>query len=254
MHYIVGAMRRYKIIVAGYNCEKYVDRCIESIASQTYTNYDVCLVDDASTDGTADIVVTAGNALGWNVIVRDENAGALRSQHEGITVMSPEDGEVVVWVDMDDALATCESLRILDSYYDDDTLMTYGSYVSVPHSESCPQPARYPEICERKNDYRNMHKWGIQYNHLRSVRWELYKQLVPEVDFFYKGEWMNLASDTAVMIPCLEMSGGHYKFIEETLYAYTSDNPRSEWRKAPRGTDDMHNHLIHMKRKSTVIL
>lgn len=247
-------MRHYKIIVAGYNCEQYAQRCFDSIAEQTYRNFDVCLVDDASTDSTSRLVSENAECYGWKSILRTENAGALRSQHEGITAMDPQDGDVIVWVDMDDAFANSNALYMLNTYYHDDTPMTYGSYESVPYAESCPRPARYPKECELKNDYRNMHKWGIQYNHLRSVRWELYKQLVPEVDFFYNGDWMNLASDTAVMIPCLEMSGGKYMFIEDKLYAYTSDNPISEWRKAPRGTDDMHNHLIHMKRKKPVIL
>lgn len=247
-------MRHYKIIVAGYNCEQYAQRCFDSIATQTYKNYDVCLVDDASTDSTSRLVTENAECYGWKYILRTENVGALRSQHEGITLMAPEDGDVIVWVDMDDAFATPDALEILDAYYADGTPMTYGNYVPVPASDTCPRPGRYPRDCERLNDYRNMHKWGIRYNHLRTVRWELYKRLVPEVDFFYQGEWMNLASDTAVMIPCLEMSGGAYKFIEDVLYAYSSDNPISEWRKAPRGTDDMHNHLISMKRKKPVIL
>ena len=242
--------RHYKIIVAGYNCLGMIQNCVDSIASQTYTNYDVCLVDDASTDNDQRVLVKAlAEENEWHHLQREENAGALRSQHEGITLMDPQDGDVIVWVDMDDAFASPNSLEILDSYYDDDTPMTYGSYQSVPYSDTCPPVARYPRECEAANDYRNLHKWGIRYNHLRTVRWELYKQLSVEQDFMFEGKWMHLASDTAVMIPCLEMSGGNYKYIPDVLYSYTSDNPLSEWRKAPQGTDKMHNSLIHRKKK-----
>jgi glycosyltransferase involved in cell wall biosynthesis len=247
--------RHYKIIVAGFNCYDMIQNCVDSIAGQTYKNYQVCLVDDASTDERQlPLVVASAEKHGWDYISRQENAGALRSQHEGITLMDPQDGDVIVWVDMDDAFATSEALEILDSYYEPDTPMTYGSYQSVPYSPTCPEVARYPVECETKNDYRNLPKWGIRYNHLRTVRWELYKNIDVETDFKFNGRWMHLASDAAVMVPCLEMSGGKYKYIPDILYSYTSDNPISEWRKAPNGTVDMHAYLQSLKKKRPVLL
>jgi glycosyltransferase involved in cell wall biosynthesis len=244
---------RYKLIVAGYNCFDYAQRCLDSIASQTLKNYDVCVVDDASTDERLAPMLEAYCATkGWLFLHREENAGALRSQYEGIQLLAPEDGDVIVWVDLDDALSSERSLEILDSYYDDDTLMTYGTYQSVPYSETCPPVLRYPEECEQRNEYRNMRKWGLLYNHLRTVKWDIFKRLNVETDFMYQGEWMALAADTAVMIPCLEMASGRYKVIPEVLYNYSSDNPISEWRKAPAGTDDMHAHLMNAKKKRPV--
>ena len=244
-------MTHFKLIVAGYNCEKYVERCLKSISAQTYTDYSVCVVNDASTDGTQSKIISSVG-VGWPVIQRAENAGALRSQHEGIIALDPQDGDVIVWVDLDDALASPDALDCLNFHYTPDTPMTYGSYQSVPYSETCPQPMRYPVECERANDYRNLSHWGIRYNHLRTVKWDLYKQLDVERDFMVDGEWMNLASDTAVMIPCLEMSGGNYKFITDVLYSYSSDNALSEWRKAPHGTDQMHDHLRRMPKRSAL--
>ena len=40
------------IIVPVYNVEKYLDRCIESILAQSYTNFELLLIDDGSTDGS----------------------------------------------------------------------------------------------------------------------------------------------------------------------------------------------------------
>lgn len=247
--------RHYKVIVAGFNCYDMIQNCVDSIASQDYKNFDVCLVDDASTDERqGPLVAQLAAEHGWKHLQREENAGALRSQHEGITLMDPQDGDVIVWVDMDDAFATSQSLATLNGYYRDDTPMTYGNYQSVPFAAGCPTPGRYPRECEQANDYRNLHKWGIRYNHLRTVRWELYSKLDVQQDFMYNGKWMHLASDTAVMIPCLEMSAGRYLFIKDVLYSYTSDNPLSEWRKDARGTDAMHNALIHARKKEPCLL
>lgn len=244
----------YQIIVAGYDCYDYAGRCLDSIAGQTLTDYNVCVVNDASTDERMEpFLRTYCKGMGWAFLQRELNAGALRSQHEGITLLDPKEGDVIVWCDLDDSFSSEGSLAVLDSYYDENTLMTYGSYSSVPYSETCPAVLRYPPECEAENDYRNMSKWGIRYNHLRTVRWELYRQLIPQQDFFFRGKWMDLASDCAVMIPCLEMAGGRYKVIPEILYNYSSDNALSEWRKAPNGTDKSHAALMRGPKKKPIV-
>lgn len=43
------------VIVAVYNIEEYLPRCIESIMHQTYRKLEIILVDDGSTDGSGDI-------------------------------------------------------------------------------------------------------------------------------------------------------------------------------------------------------
>lgn len=243
----------YKILVAGYNCFEYVERCLESIWTQAYRDFDVCVVDDASTDARMEPFISKYCAeRGWKYHRREKNGGACIAQWEGIQLLDPQDGDVVVWVDLDDALTGPQSLEILDRYYDDKTLMTYGNYRAMPSSATCPQVTRYPEQCIRTNDYRNIHKWGLRYNHLRTVRWDLLKHLNPEVDFKKDGKWLKLAMDMAIMIPCLEMSGGHFKYIDEILYEYSSDNPISEWRKSPLGTNETHDYLASLPKKRSI--
>ena len=40
------------VIVPVYNTEKYLDQCIQSILAQTYTNFELLLIDDGSTDSS----------------------------------------------------------------------------------------------------------------------------------------------------------------------------------------------------------
>ena len=44
------------VIIPVYNAEKYIEQCLESVASQTFQNYEVIVVDDCSTDHSAEIV------------------------------------------------------------------------------------------------------------------------------------------------------------------------------------------------------
>ena len=48
-------MRKISIIVPVYQAEKYISKCIESIINQTYTNLEIILINDGSTDRSGEI-------------------------------------------------------------------------------------------------------------------------------------------------------------------------------------------------------
>ena len=50
-------METYKVsvIVAAYNIEKYIARCLDSILNQTYKNLEIIVVNDGSSDNTGEV-------------------------------------------------------------------------------------------------------------------------------------------------------------------------------------------------------
>ena len=50
---------KISVLVPFYNCEKYIAECIESIAKQSFTDYEIIFLDDGSTDKSAEIVSIA---------------------------------------------------------------------------------------------------------------------------------------------------------------------------------------------------
>ncbi len=46
---------KFSIIATGYNCEKFAKECIESVLNQTYTDWELLIYNDASTDKTKEI-------------------------------------------------------------------------------------------------------------------------------------------------------------------------------------------------------
>ena len=54
------------IVVPVYNMERYLTQCVESILAQTFTNWELLLVDDGSTDNTLQVA----NSLGLTLIYR----------------------------------------------------------------------------------------------------------------------------------------------------------------------------------------
>jgi glycosyltransferase involved in cell wall biosynthesis len=61
------------IIIPCYNAEEYVSEAIESALRQTYSNKEVIVIDDGSTDGSLDVIRSFGSRVRWET---GPNSGA----------------------------------------------------------------------------------------------------------------------------------------------------------------------------------
>lgn len=245
---------RFRIVVAVWNSIDWFQGCADSISTQNEA-IDVTVVDDASTDGTSDLVVKIGEARGWNWFVNEANRGVPYNHQATIETMEAASDDVIVFVDGDDQLAP-GALTTLRRYYEDPSLLlTYGQYRSEPFSPTCSLAGPYPQDVIARRAYREhaLLGRGIPWNHLRTVRWSVLSQLTEQDFQFTNGEWYRMSADAAVMYPCLELAGDNFKFVPEVLYVYNSENPLSEWRKAPRDGDRVHQDVLHRKPKVQVV-
>ena len=90
------------IIIPAYNVEKYIEKCITSILEQTYTNIEVIIVNDGSTDKTGEIIDIISKKDSRIRVVLKENAGVSEARNSGIEVST---GDYLVFVDGDDYIA-----------------------------------------------------------------------------------------------------------------------------------------------------
>ena len=67
----------FSIITPVYNSQKYLRKCIESVLEQTYSSWELILIDDGSTDASGKICDSFCNDTRIKVI-HQENAGALK--------------------------------------------------------------------------------------------------------------------------------------------------------------------------------
>lgn len=92
-------MKKISIIVAVYNIESYIERCINSILAQTYKNYEVILVDDGSTDRSSilcDFYEQQDNRIS---VVHKKNEGLVSARKTGLMHAQ---GDYVSFIDGDD--------------------------------------------------------------------------------------------------------------------------------------------------------
>lgn len=89
------------IIVPIYNAEKYLDSCIQSVLRQTYTNWELILIDDGSTDKSGRIAEEYGFADERITVFHQKNFGVSLARNQGIDEAT---GNYVVFLDADDEL------------------------------------------------------------------------------------------------------------------------------------------------------
>lgn len=90
---------KISVVVAVYNAEKYLHRCIDSILKQTFTDYELILVDDGSTDLSGricDNYVLVDNRV---KVLHKPNGGVSSARQLGLDNSS---GEYIIYVDSDD--------------------------------------------------------------------------------------------------------------------------------------------------------
>lgn len=99
------------IIVPIYNIEKYLTQCIDSILSQTFTNFELILVDDGSTDLSGQICDNYSGSDSRVRVVHQENSGASGARNKGMSIAL---GEFIMFVDGDDVVHD----RMVDTLFD----------------------------------------------------------------------------------------------------------------------------------------
>ncbi|WP_329903381.1 glycosyltransferase family 2 protein [Porphyromonas pogonae] len=87
------------IVVPAYNVEKYLDQCLQSIVDQTYTNLEIIVINDGSTDNTPAIADQWKDKDNRIRVIHQENAGIAEVRNKGLTLSK---GEYVGFVDSDD--------------------------------------------------------------------------------------------------------------------------------------------------------
>ena len=92
-------MFELSVIVPIYNVEKYLERCIDSILTQTYTDFELILVNDGSPDRCAEIMERYAKKDRRIVTIYQENKGVSAARNAGLKIAQ---GKYISFIDPDD--------------------------------------------------------------------------------------------------------------------------------------------------------
>ena len=76
------------VIIPVYNVENFLDRCIASVTNQTFSNIEVILVDDGSTDGSAEICDRWAEKDPRVNVIHQTNGGVSAARNAGLQAAS----------------------------------------------------------------------------------------------------------------------------------------------------------------------
>lgn len=111
---------RFTVIVPIYNASMYVRQCLDSVAVQTFSDFEVVMVDDGSTDGSVDICQEYCSLDDrFHLFFHERNKGASAARNTG---MSQATGEYLLFLDNDDWWDSPDALRVLN-----DALITWNN-------------------------------------------------------------------------------------------------------------------------------
>lgn len=106
---------RFSIIIPIYNTERTIKRCIESIQAQTYSNYEVLLIDDGSSDNSKYVIEDSIQADCRFCLYRlEKNGGPSAARNYGLEKCG---GGIIVFVDADDYVCS-QWLEIINEQFE----------------------------------------------------------------------------------------------------------------------------------------
>lgn len=89
------------VIIPVYNVEKYLSKCLDSIINQTYSNFEVILIDDGSTDNSSNICDKYSKKDKRIKAIHNKNKGVSFSRNCGLDIAS---GKYILFIDSDDTI------------------------------------------------------------------------------------------------------------------------------------------------------
>ena len=140
------------VIIPLYNCEDYIEDCLESVIAQSYEDFEVILVNDGSTDQSVEVAKRVQDSR--IRIISQKNRGLF---HARITGLRAAVGEYCIFLDADDLLRA-NALELLVSYFDqsyDCVIYTLANFYDGDTTIVKPEPLPLPDQTTYTGENRN---------------------------------------------------------------------------------------------------
>lgn len=147
------------IVVPVFNTKKYLSKCLDSIKNQQFTNFEVILVDDGSTDGSSIICDKYAEVDERFTVYHRKNSGVSAARNYGV---SHAVGDYITFVDSDDYIFPCYFKEIgkIINESKPDVIVTSGYYwgnenknkvvnLNIPHNVSTEDNSFYRLLADR---------------------------------------------------------------------------------------------------------
>lgn len=128
MFFEQATMNFISIIIPVFNAENTLEKCIQSILNQNYTQFEIIIVNDGSTDSTGKICLNFASIDSRIIVLNKENEGVSAARNDGIACSK---GQNIIFCDADDIMMP-DTLSNFECFSNIDFVL--GSYQCIPSS------------------------------------------------------------------------------------------------------------------------
>lgn len=223
-------MAKVSIIVPVYNSEKYLEKCLESLAGQTLKELEVVLVNDGSTDSSLEIMESFSKKYsGRFVIINKENGGQASARNMGIKQSS---GEYIGFVDSDDRV----DIHMFEEMYNHAVVKNYDLVECHYHYVQEQEDGTVKELATRGDIRQHENRRDMFINPMASPWNKLYKRsvLIDGNITFPEGL---IYEDTSFFIKSIPFIRSSYYMKDKFVYYYLRGNSTMNANKSRRVGD-----------------
>lgn len=201
------------VIIPVYNTEKYVSRCIDSVIQQTYSDWELILVDDGSTDTSGSVCDTYSRQDSRIRTLHNQNQGPAASRKAGVDAAA---GDLIMFADSDDWLDVRMLQVMYQQYQESGAGMVCCVYQDVDDDGKVFRPYAFKESYI---DCMNAQECMYHMHHTRYLTGSPYaklfrKELFEGIDFCSN---VTIGEDYSMIVQLAE-NAGRVKIISQELY------------------------------------
>lgn len=217
-------MPKLSVIVPVYNSEKYLKKCIDSILNQTYTDFEIILVDDGSGDGSGVICDQYAKKSSKIKVIHKENQGLVAARKTGL---ENANGEYIGFVDSDDYIGEGMYEALMNDALKYDVDISIGGLVLVnENGNSNKLLSQFPIGYYGKKDMEEnifskmlYHSGFIKYGMIPGVVVKVFKKSVLENGIAKVDNRIKMGEDVAITFNTIFYANS-ISFVESTEYFY----------------------------------
>ena len=116
--------KKVSVIIPMYNSEKYINDCLNSVVNQTYSNLEIIVIDDCSTDSSLNLVSNIKDSR-IKIVKFAENKGVSSARNKGIELAK---GDYICFIDSDDIWVKDKIEKQLEFIVKNDYAFIYSNY------------------------------------------------------------------------------------------------------------------------------
>lgn len=227
---------RFSIVIPVYNTKAYIEECFASLDRQTYSDYEVVIVDDGSTDGVQDIAENYSLTRSNVRFISKENEGPLAARRDGIRASS---GDYLLFLDSDDVLAL-DALRevaeVIEDFGPDIVMFDFcrkKSDLSRDRSPSLVKAGLHTGA-----DFDTVRRLVCE-GRLNNLCNKAFKREIVDRDAAHQSYAnMRNAEDVLQLLPAFDVAGSLY-YLSRSLYYYRPNRSSSSSQYRSSQIDDL---------------